>query len=112
MPKPRFSGGSTSSRSSLSQIAPADSGISPAMQFSAVDLPQPDGPSSAMNSPRLTVIERSFSAGGDHRLGLERLFVWELAQPLVVLRPAELLDHVLAGLRRHPQRHALHRRTG
>jgi hypothetical protein len=28
---------------------------SPAMQFSAVDLPQPEGPSSAMNSPRLTV---------------------------------------------------------
>src|SRR5579863_7386274 len=52
MPKPRFSGGSTSMRSSSSQMPPAVSGCNPAMQLSAVDLPQPDGPSSAMNSPR------------------------------------------------------------
>ena len=38
-----------------SQILPLVSVSSPARQFSAVDLPQPDGPSSAMNSPRLTV---------------------------------------------------------
>ena len=36
-------------------MLPPVSGSSPAMQLSAVDLPQPDGPSSAMNSPRLTV---------------------------------------------------------
>ena len=32
------------------------------MQFSAVDLPQPDGPSRATNSPRLTVRVTSRSA--------------------------------------------------
>ena len=32
------------------------------MQLSAVDLPQPDGPSSAMNSPRRTVNVSSSSA--------------------------------------------------
>ena len=40
-------------RVSSSQIVPPVAGSRPAMQFSAVDLPQPDGPSSAMNSPRL-----------------------------------------------------------
>src|ERR1043166_5789878 len=52
MPKPRFSGGSTSMRRSSSQMPPSESGSSPAMQLSTVDLPQPDGPSSATNSPR------------------------------------------------------------
>jgi hypothetical protein len=31
---------------------PSDNGSRPAMQLSAVDLPQPEGPSRAMNSPR------------------------------------------------------------
>ena len=35
------------------------------MQLSAVDLPQPDGPSSAMNSPRLMVSVSSSSALND-----------------------------------------------
>ena len=62
MPKPRFSGGSVSMRRSSSQIVPPDSCMRPAMQLSAVDLPQPDGPSSAMNSPRRTVSVSSSSA--------------------------------------------------
>src|SRR5690348_8329467 len=62
MPKPRRSGGSVSMRSSSRRIVPPESGSNPAMQLSAVDLPQPDGPSSAMNSPRRTVSVRSFSA--------------------------------------------------
>ncbi len=41
---------------------PSVSCSSPAMQFSAVDLPQPDGPSRATNSPRLTVRVTSRSA--------------------------------------------------
>ena len=41
------------------QICPPVSGSSPARQFSAVDLPQPDGPSRAMNSPRSMVRSRS-----------------------------------------------------
>ncbi len=49
-------------RVASSQMLPPDSCISPAMQFSAVDLPQPDGPSSAMNSPRLMVSVSSFNA--------------------------------------------------
>jgi len=62
MPKPRFSGGSVSMRSSSSQIEPEESASSPAMQLSAVDLPQPEGPSSATNSPRRMVTVRPSSA--------------------------------------------------
>jgi len=62
MPKPRFSGGSGSMRSSSSQMLPALSERSPAMQLSAVDLPQPEGPRSAMNSPRRIVAVRPSSA--------------------------------------------------
>src|ERR1700737_3104727 len=62
MPKPRFSGGSVSMRCSSSQMLPPESCIKPAMQLSAVDLPQPEGPSRQMNSPRLTVSVSSFSA--------------------------------------------------
>ena len=58
MPKPRCSGGSVSMRVSSSQMLPPESGSRPAMQLSAVDLPQPDGPSSAMNSPRLIVMRQ------------------------------------------------------
>src|ERR1700687_3375624 len=62
MPKPRFSGGKVSMRCSSSQMLPPESCIKPAMQLSAVDLPQPEGPSRQMNSPRLTVSVSSFSA--------------------------------------------------
>src|SRR5882724_622138 len=62
MPKPRFSGGSVSMRSSSSLILPPESGRSPAIQLNAVDLPQPDGPSNATNSPRRIVIVSSLSA--------------------------------------------------
>src|SRR5450432_2041492 len=62
MPKPRLSGGSVSMRMSSSQMLPPESCMSPAMQLSAVDLPQPDGPSRQMNSPRLTVSVSSSSA--------------------------------------------------
>ena len=43
---------------SSSQMPPPVSGSSPARQLSAVDLPQPEGPSSAMNSPRRIVRSR------------------------------------------------------
>src|SRR5919201_4797801 len=62
MPKPRFSGGSSSMRNSSSRMLPAESASRPAMQLSAVDLPQPEGPSSAMNSPRRIVTVRPSSA--------------------------------------------------
>ena len=62
MPNPRCSGGSTSIRRSSSLMLPPESCSSPAMQFNAVDLPQPEGPSSAMNSPRLIVIVSSDNA--------------------------------------------------
>ncbi len=62
MPKPRCSGGSVSMRRSSSQMPPPVAGSSPARQFSVVDLPQPDGPSKAMNSPRRTVRDTSLSA--------------------------------------------------
>src|SRR6202171_1323971 len=62
MPKPRFSGGSVSMRCSSSQMLPPESCIRPTMQLSAVDLPQPEGPSRQMNSPRFTVSVNSFRA--------------------------------------------------
>src|SRR6266481_1869316 len=155
MPKPRRSGGNTSMRCSSSQMLPAESVSSPAMQLSAVVLPQPEGPSSATNSPRPILIESSlraatsrpagpakrrdtassrsslkslfidlrsfgllradllvpFAEGIDHLLGVERLRVRELCDPFVVFGPPEFLDHVLALLRRHRQRHVLHGRT-
>src|SRR6266850_7368930 len=153
MPKPRFSGGRVSMRSSSSQMLPEERASSPATQFSAVDLPQPDGPSSAMNSPRRMVTLRPSSAAIspprpcakrrvtassrssvkscfrllgllrsdllvpdaerlDLRLGLERLRVRELLEPLVVFRPAVFAQRVLAFLRRHRQRDVLDRRPG
>src|SRR3954470_657904 len=62
MPKPRFSGGSRSMRFSSREIVPPVTGSSPAMQLSAVVLPQPDGPSRQMNSPRRMVSVISCSA--------------------------------------------------
>ena len=171
MPKPRFSGGSVSMRVSSSQIVPPDSGSRPAMQLSAVDLPQPDGPSSAMNSPRSMVSVSSLSALNAWppapakrrvtpvepqlvesrascrwmraRRARRRAATWRTVyfvfcaptcwsqirnastcalggsdcvcgncvEPAFVFRTAELLDRVLALLRRHRQRHVLHRRA-
>src|SRR5262249_24622526 len=54
MPKPRRSGGRASSRSSSSQISPEVGGSKPASRFSAVDLPQPDGPRNVTSSPPRT----------------------------------------------------------
>src|SRR5499427_2366269 len=62
MPKPRCSGLSRSMRVESSQMLPFDSVSSPARQLSAVDLPQPDGPSNAMNSPRRTFSVTPLSA--------------------------------------------------
>src|SRR5436190_1681867 len=72
MPKPRASGGRASMRRPSIQILPAVSGSSPARQFSAVDLPQPDGPSRATNSPPLMVSSRSCSANRPAKLRLTR----------------------------------------
>src|SRR5215472_4143404 len=55
MPKPRSSGRSASIRRSSSQMLPPESASKPATQLSAVDLPQPEGPSRATNSPRRIV---------------------------------------------------------
>src|SRR5919204_5997277 len=54
MPKPRRSGGSGSRRSSSSQVSPAVGASRPARRFSAVDLPQPEGPRKVTNSPPWT----------------------------------------------------------
>ena len=51
MPMPRSFGSSQVTLRSLIRICPALMSSRPAMQFSSVDLPQPDGPSSTMNSP-------------------------------------------------------------
>jgi hypothetical protein len=70
MPKPRSSGFSRSIRVWSSQMLPLDKVSRPARQFSAVDLPQPDGPSSAMNSPRRTVNVTPLSALTEPKLRL------------------------------------------
>src|SRR5215470_2919952 len=62
MPKPRSSGLSRSMRVESSQMLPFDNAKRPARQLSAVDLPQPDGPSRAMNSPRRTFSVTPLSA--------------------------------------------------
>src|SRR5262245_36866632 len=150
MPKPRFSGGSRSIRRSSSEMVPLVTGSRPAMQLSAVVLPQPDGPSRQTNSPRAMVRVSSCSAATgappdgrndatpsagaipqnadsfgllsadllvpfaerlNHGLGVERLGVRELGEPGVVFGPAELLEHVLAFLRRQRHRHVLHGRA-
>src|SRR5215211_1051402 len=62
MPKSRFSDGRRSIRFPSIRISPWVRGIRPARQFSAVDFPQPDGPSRAMNSPARIVRFRSTNA--------------------------------------------------
>ena len=62
MPKPRRSGGRVSMRVSSSQMRPELRSVRPARQLSAVDLPQPEGPSRATNSPRWMSRCRSASA--------------------------------------------------
>src|SRR6266852_7529447 len=62
MPKPRCSGSSRSMLVEASQMLPFDNVKRPARQLSAVDLPQPDGPSKAMNSPRCTFSVTPLSA--------------------------------------------------
>src|SRR3546814_19746798 len=57
MPKPRCSGRRRSIRVSSSQMLPAVEARSPAMQFSVVDFPQPEGPRRATNSPFRIVTE-------------------------------------------------------
>ena len=64
MPKPRFSGGTCRCADSSSQMLPPESCIRPAMQLSAVDLPQPEGPT-AMNSP--PTVSASAAGSSVHR---------------------------------------------
>ena len=54
MPMPRSFGSSQVTFLFLIQICPSVMSRSPAMQLRSVDLPQPDGPSSTMNSPSAT----------------------------------------------------------
>ena len=51
MPMPRSFGSSQVTFLPLMKICPSVMSRRPAMQLSSVDLPQPDGPSSTMNSP-------------------------------------------------------------
>ncbi len=55
MATPRSAGSSSVTSRSLMTIRPVVIGSSPAMIRSSVDLPQPDGPTMTMNSPRSTV---------------------------------------------------------
>ena len=54
MPMPRSLGSSQVTFLPLMKIWPSETSSRPAMQLSKVDLPQPDGPSSTMNSPSAT----------------------------------------------------------
>src|SRR5215471_1973927 len=107
MPKPRRSGGKRSIRPSSSQMPPPVSGSSPARQLSAVDLPQPEGPSRAMNSPRLTSSDTSFSALSAPKSRLTRSSrsfrnlradAITAPSPLLRLRSADLLVPAAEGV--------------
>ena len=60
MPMPRSLGSSQVTFLPLMKICPSVMSSRPAMQLSSVDLPQPDGPSSTMNSPSATSRLRFF----------------------------------------------------
>ncbi len=49
---PRFCGGKGTTSSPSMRMRPLSTSVSPAMQRSRVDLPQPLGPSRVTNSPR------------------------------------------------------------
>jgi hypothetical protein len=57
-----FGGRSLTTRSPIA-ISPEVMSSSPAIIRSAVDLPDPDGPTSTMNSPSAMSNDRSFTAG-------------------------------------------------
>jgi hypothetical protein len=63
---PRRSGGTTASGeeigSPLRRMVPCDGGMKPAIMRSMVVLPQPEGPSSEMNSPCAMSSEKSSTA--------------------------------------------------
>src|SRR5690348_10482600 len=61
MPMPRSLGSSQVTFLPLMKICPSEASSSPAMQFSRVDLPQPEEPSSTRNSPSLMSRFRSLS---------------------------------------------------
>src|SRR5882757_2385926 len=54
--------GTSVTRAPSMKISPWSAMRNPATKFSSVVLPQPDGPSSVMNSPRLTLIHASCNA--------------------------------------------------
>src|SRR5262245_11769979 len=69
MPKPRRSGGSPSMRAPSSQISTAERSRRPARRLSAVDLPQPDGPSGVISSrPRTSRAKSSRAVFAPNRL--------------------------------------------
>ncbi len=91
-------GRSGSMRFSSSQMPPPVAGRRPAIRFSVVDLPQPEGPSRAMNSPLRIVSETS----------LEGVVGSEIAAEAIELQLAEIGgmyrhgSHAVAGRRAAP----------
>src|SRR5216117_2972571 len=91
MPKPRRSGGSVSMRSSSRWISPAVGWSRPASRFSAVDLPQPEGPRKVTNSPPRTSSAKSSRTFFAPKCLLRR----KRRQPII---PLEFLDALRADL--------------
>ena len=65
----RLAGCSLVTSTPLMKIEPAVTSSSPAIMRSIVDLPQPDGPSSAQNSP-LPTVEIEIGDGGEVAVAL------------------------------------------
>ena len=61
MPTLRFQGGTPVTSSPSIRIAPRCARLKPAIRRSSVDLPHPEGPSSAKNSPGSTTMSMSRS---------------------------------------------------
>ena len=58
----RFAGGASVTSTPLMKQSPTVISSRPAIILKSVDLPQPDGPRSAVNDPFSTVSERSLTA--------------------------------------------------
>src|SRR4051812_2108583 len=90
MPTLRFHGGTPVTSRPPTSSSPDWCWLKPAMSRSSVDLPEPEGPSSAKNSPGWTVNEMSRST-------------WVVPYESSMLRASTLTAFILAS--HHPMRH-------
>ena len=90
---------------SSSQISPASSGSSSPRRFSRVDLPQPDGPATATNSPAFTSRSTPRSTGTGRPSGPRNVLVSPRARTTTQAPPSGPAPDGLGGRQAHdPER--------